>query len=54
MSDPVGGGFVEADTAEMVYDIQVVLRCRKTVDGETFTISIPWTPILFYDVDTCS
>jgi hypothetical protein len=43
----------ERQTADLTYDLQVVLHCR-TVENVEVTITTPWTPVHFLDVDTCS
>lgn len=50
---PGGYYFYEEDFADLVYDMQVTLHC-VTGDDERFTITTPWTPIHFLDVDQCS
>jgi hypothetical protein len=46
-------GVYEEETADLVYDMQIVLHGR-TVENVDITITSPWTPVHFLDVDTCS
>ena len=43
----------EWETADFVYDVQVVLHCR-TLENDTFTITTPWTPVHFANFNRCS
>jgi hypothetical protein len=45
--------YSEESTTDFVYDVQVVLHC-VTVENVEFTITTPWTPFHFLDVDTCT
>lgn len=50
---PGGYARYEEDYSDLVYDMQIILHCH-TIENETFTITTPWTPVHFLDVDGCS